>query len=101
MPFPKSIQPRVDECRDAGITFEEGSKRRGWLYVRNITEGEGAQILEGERPEEIDGELVSRFKPIYGNALAVSYPLDGEGNLAEREGTYADMSSLFIRHNMG
>jgi len=99
MPFPKYIQSRIDECRQQGITFEEGSRRRGWLYVRNITEGEGAQILEGERPKEIDEDLVARFKPIYGNSLAVLYPLDEEGNLAEKEGAYAGMSSLFIQNH--
>lgn len=97
MDFPPQIQKLIDICNEEGVTFKEGSAKRKYLFVRNIDEEDGKKILAGNMPTNIEIEVRDRFKPLFGSAMFVTFPLDDEGNLAKREGKYKGKSSLFIQ----
>lgn len=95
--FPPEIQKLVDKCKAEGISFMTGSERHGWLFVRNVTSQEADQVNKGYMSDiPIEIEIRSRFKPIYGNPLYLSFPLNKDGNMVPKIGEYEDKKSLFI-----
>ena len=97
MTFPTDIQNLVERCKQEGVTFREGSERRGWMYIGNIIAEEEKEILNGNIPERTRNKSFM-YALFSGNPISIQFPLDDKGNVMLRKGEYKDKSALFIYH---